>query len=165
MLRKIYRRFQKKNVLLLVHNKLLFYLLYFTAISRSVLQRRNLSSELLASRYYRDKTDSSRARYIVKTTQESRRIRETDSPAVCLYLAQLLSGREILEGMSGEASGACEERLHIVCAHLRQQVSSRWIRHWGNETREGGNRRRRDRSRRRGQSCAATVPRRKKKKT
>lgn len=33
------------------------------------------------------------------------------------YLAQLLSGREFLEGMSGEASGAGKKRWHVIPAH------------------------------------------------
>lgn len=66
--------------------------------------------------------------YVVKkndarNARNSRDARGQRWAAVCLYLAQLLSGREIFEGMPGEAPGAREERLHIVRAHLRQRVA------------------------------------------
>lgn len=59
--------------------------------------------------------------YVVK--KNDARTADRDGLFTLLYLAQLLSGREIFEGMPGEASGAREERLHIVRAHLGQQVA------------------------------------------
>jgi len=72
------------------------------------------------------------------------------------YLAQLLSGREIFEGMSGEAPGAREERLHVVRAHRSAASRQSLDTSLGNET-EGAAaaaEKRRDSSTRRERPCA-----------